>query len=85
MVESRGSCLGEDAAPVPESDDVGLLRALDDAGAVHPGFDWGAAFVAEVEGEKDAAGGGGDGVHGRGNVLHPAAAGDGGCEVGHAD
>lgn len=32
--------LGEPRAPVPESDDVGLLGPLNNAGTVDPGFDW---------------------------------------------
>ena len=33
---------GEDGAPVPEGNDVGLLCTLDDTGAIHPCFDGGA-------------------------------------------
>ncbi len=76
---------GEGAAPVPEGDDVGLLRALDDAGAVDPGFDGGAAFVAEVQGKKDGAAGGCDGVHGRCDVLDPSPGIYTGCKVGESN
>ena len=51
-VGSRGD---QFAAPVPESDDVDLLRALDDARAVNPIFDGAAALIAEVEGEENRA------------------------------
>ena len=69
--EARGLALDQDAAPVPQRDDVGLLRALDDAGAVDPGFDGRAALVAEIQGEEDGAGRGSDGVEARRDVLDP--------------
>lgn len=42
LSEAGRGGFGEGGAPVPEGDDVGLLGALDDAGAVHPCFDGGA-------------------------------------------
>lgn len=52
---AAGSRGGQFAAPVPESDDVDLLCALDDARAVNPIFDRAATLVTEVEGEENRA------------------------------
>ena len=84
-MEACGRRLGEGRSPIPESDDIGLLRALDYAGAVDPGGDGGATFVAEIEGEEDGAAGRGDCVKCCGYVLNPSSAVYGVNKVGQAD
>jgi hypothetical protein len=58
--------------PVPEGDDVDLLRALNNAGTVHPAGDGSTALVTEVQGKENRAAGTCERVETRSDVLGPS-------------
>ena len=66
-------CLCQCRSPIPQCDDVDLLRALNDTGAVCPRVYGRAAFIAKVHSEEDGSAGRGNRVEGCGDVLDPTA------------
>ena len=78
-------CLGQGRAPVPEGNDIDLLRSLNQTSTEDPLLDWRTAFIAEVEREEDRATGRCRGVDSTSHILNPAPMVRVGFEMSHAD
>lgn len=70
--EALARGLGERRTPVPQRNDISLLRALDNASTEDPFFDRRAAFITKVEGEENRPAGGSGRVEATGDVLDPS-------------